>query len=224
MLVTLGLTRLASRKPLSATDFGYDTKPLSKKNIIIIASVFVVTHAAFILLSKIGGVTTNAKAEFLSTGFGKGFTSDLILIISVVIFAPVVEELVYRGVMLRAMHDGLLKFFPKSRSIIGIPALVAISFTAIAFILPHVSNLSVNVYTVSYFITSAGFSVVYLATRSMVAAMVSHSLQSCNAFGQLLVFGHGDVVVSPIIYGIAFLCPVIVYFIGVGIGHFFSRP
>ena len=63
----------------------------------------------------------------------------------------------------------------------------------------------------AYFVTSVGFSVVYLITRSLTAAMVSHSLQSLYAFGGIILFGKGDVVLSPIIYIILFGCPIIVY-------------
>lgn len=216
------VTLITKRKPTSS-DMGFDTKTLTKKNILLILAVFVITHAVFILIAEVGGLKSNAAVEFTNGGFGKDFLTDLILIIAGTIFAPVFEELIYRGFMLRAAHDGMLKYFPKSTSIFRIPAIFAIVVVAIAFIMPHVTNMSVNLITVAYFITSAGFSIVYLLTRSMTLAMVSHSLQSCFAFSQTLVLGHGDYQLSPIIYAISFLCPIIVYFIGTGMQKFFNR-
>lgn len=213
LLIYIVFVFLSKKKPRSA-DLGFDTKTLTKKNIIIVLLTFVITHLIFYFLSKLRGVTSNPQVEFTSGGFGKGFVADLILIIAGTIIAPVFEELIYRGFMLRSFHDGLLKFSPKSTGIFGIPAILSIILTAIAFILPHVADLNISVMTLAYFVTSAGFSIVYLLTRSMTAAMVSHSLQSCFATTQILIFGHGDYVVSPIVYGISIFCPVIVYFIG----------
>lgn len=212
-VTSLGLVWLFSKRKPTISDLGFDTKPLTKINLTIVLSVFIITHLAFYLFGKIG-TNTNIEAEFLEIGFGNGLFSDLTLIIAGTIFAPLFEELVYRGVMLRSIHDGLLHIFPKSISVVGIPALVSIVFTAIAFILPHVSNISFNLLIVGYFLTSAGFSIVYITTRSMIAAMVSHSLQSCVAYSTILIYGHGNLDVSPIIYIISFSCPIIVYFAG----------
>lgn len=220
-LFTLGVVRLASGRRISASDMGFDTKALTKRNVIIILVVFAVTHLAFYFIGKTGTVSSNLHDEFIATGFGQGFLSDLIVITGVVLVAPVVEELVYRGVMLRAIHDGFLRAFPKQRSMFGLPAVIAVSVTALAFIMPHVSQF--NLLILAYFLTSAGFSVVYLMTRSMVAAIVSHSLQSAVAFSTLLLQGHGEVAVSPVIYAIAFCCPVLVYFIGSAIGRIWFR-
>ncbi len=71
--------------------------------------------------------------------------------------------------------------------------------------------------TVSYFLSSAGFSVVYLLSGSMIAAMISHSLQSMYAFVAVLLIGRGNYVLSPVIYLIAFSCPLWVYLIGKGL-------
>lgn len=222
-VISIALVWAFSRKYPTASDLGYGESALTKKNLIIVISVFVVTHLLFYILGKVGGVQSDAVAEFKNGGFGTNFQTDLILITAGSVFAPIFEELVYRGVMFRSFHDGLLRFFPNSKSIAGIPSLLAIAFTAIAFILPHVSNLTFGVMTLAYFITSAGFSLVFLTTGSMVAAMVSHSLQSCVAFMSILVYGHGSYNLSPIIYGIALFCPVIVYFLGSAIGKLFPK-
>lgn len=184
--------------------------------------MFVISHLIFFLIEKLGGASTNAPQLFRDMGFGNGFMTDLIAVLAGTLLAPVIEELVYRGIMFRSIHDGLLRRFPKQRSLLGLPAVIAIIVTAIAFILPHVPDLTINWTTVAYFITSAGFSLVYLLTGSMIAAMVSHSLQSMYAFGGLILLGRGDYQLSPIIYLIVFLCPLWVYLIGHGIKSLFS--
>lgn len=218
LLLSFGVLRLFTKKATTASDMGYDTKFWTKKNIITILIVFVTTHLLFYVLGKMVSTPADMKSEFLLSGYGKGLLTDLIFVISTTILAPVIEELIYRGIMFRAVNDSVLRKFPNSTSLFGIPAIAAIIFAALAFILPHVSNLGINIYTIAYFATSAGFSIVYLVSGNMTAAMVSHSLQSAVAGTQLLYFGKGDYALSPIVMGISILCPVIVYFIGTAIG------
>lgn len=63
----------------------------------------------------------------------------------------------------------------------------------------------------SYLVTGVAFGLVYVLTGSLTAAMVSHSLQSCFAFSQILINGHGNHEVSPILYVIALGCPLWTY-------------
>lgn len=44
---SFGLLRLFARKKITAADLGFDTKTLTKRNIVIILSVFVITHLSF---------------------------------------------------------------------------------------------------------------------------------------------------------------------------------
>lgn len=222
-IIPLALVRLFSKKKITAAHLGFDQPVFTKRNVIVILAVFVVTHLVFFLISELGFAKTDAPAEFIASGLGKGFFTDLTTIIATTIFAPIIEELLYRGVLLRSVHDGLLRLSPRSRSIFSFPAIVSVTVTALAFVLPHVSNFGINALTLAYFLTSAGFSIVYLLTGSMIAAMVSHSLQSAFAFTQLLIFGKGAYPLSPVILAISILCPVIVYFLGKLIAKLFKN-
>ncbi|MDO5690467.1 MAG: type II CAAX endopeptidase family protein, partial [Tissierellia bacterium] len=213
-ILSILLVRIFSRRPITRGDLCYQKDHLTKTDLIIIIAVFVITMLSFAVLSKLGSVTTDVKKEFTAAGFGEGFLSDFVIIVSSTLLAPIVEELVYRGIMLRSIHDGIRRFTPETNSLLSIPVILSITYTAIAFIMPHVSYMNIGVITISYFITSAGFSLVYILTGSMLAAMVSHSLQSCYTFSVILVLGHGDYAVSPIVYGISFLCPILVFFLG----------
>lgn len=211
--LSIGIVWFLQKKRVSKSDLGLDND-INKRSLLIIISVFIVTHLLFFLLAKIGNVTSDASAEFISFGFGKGFLSDLVIILSVTILAPICEEIAYRGVMLRSLHDWFTRIFKKKTPhLFSLPVILAITLTAIAFVLPHVSDITLNVIVVSYFISSIGFSLVYVMTRSLPAAMVSHALQSCYAFSIMLIVGHGAYNISPIIYAVALLCPVIVYFL-----------
>lgn len=53
--------------------------------------------------------------------------------------------------------------------------------------------------------------------------MVSHSLQSCYAIAQVLIFGREDAAVSPILWILVLGCPIWVYFIARGLHAVFPR-
>lgn len=202
--------RAYQRKKPSKSDLWLDND-LNWSSIKIIVIVFIITHICFYLLWKISWAPSNAVTLFKEYGFDKSSWAAIIAIITSVVFAPICEEIFYRGIIFRSLHDGSTRFFKKSKSIFTWPIIISITLTAVAFILPHVQDFKFEVYNIAYFVSSAGFSLVYILTWSLMAAMVSHSLQSCLAFSQILIFWHGDFVVSPFVYIIVFLCPLIVY-------------
>ena len=212
-LVGFALVWLFSSKKPTKRDLGLD-KGVNSRALIIILAVFAVTHLIFYLLAKMSGMSSDTVELFREYGFRDGFWGSFWAVISTVILAPVCEEILYRGLMLRTVHDGLAGKFPENKALWSLPVIVSVIAVAVAFILPHVEDLRFDVMSLAYFVTSAGFSLVYIFTRSLSAAMVSHSLQSCFAFFPILLYGRGDTEVHPIIYIIAFTCPLIVYFIG----------
>lgn len=142
--ISLLLLRIAHKKRPTAKDLGFHQPVFTKRNILIIAAVFVITHLFFYLAGKWGGVSSDATALFIDSGFGQSFTLDLIVIIASTILAPVVEATIYRGVMLRWIHDALMRRFKGSSSIFSVPALAAVVVTALFFIMPHVSEMSLS--------------------------------------------------------------------------------
>lgn len=175
------------RKKPSSSDLGLDVG-LNKFSIALIVVVFIATHLIFYILGKVTGMSSDPVALFKDFGFDKGFTIALITVVSAAILAPVCEEILYRGVMLRAFHDGLRRWF-RSKAKAWVPVVFSVLTVALIFTLPHVSTLQINAVMLSYLISSAGFSMVYILTGSLTAAMVSHSLQSCYAISSILIFG-----------------------------------
>lgn len=127
--------------------------------------------------------------------------------VSSLILAPICEELLYRGVVVRPVHDDLV------RRGLGrwLSAGVAVTLGAVLFALPHLGESLTGRDAVAYLVTGLAFGVVYVLTGSMTATMVSHALQSWASFGQVLLFGRGDSEVSPIVWVIVLGCPLWVY-------------
>lgn len=211
-LLAVGLVWIFQKRKLSRSDLGLDKK-IDKQGFIIIIAVFVISYLLFQLINKFASLPTDPIAEFKNTGLGSGFISDLALIVSGVLLAPICEEIIYRGIMLRSLHDGFFRWVGKKNSrLFSIPVILAITLTALAFILPHVADMKFSALFLAYFITSAGFSLVFILTRSLSAAMVSHSLQSCFTYSVILLESYKLYPLSPIIYIISLSAPIIVYF------------
>lgn len=195
------------------------TRGLTGRDAVVLVVVFVVSHALFWLLSR----TTDpdpgqARRYFEEMNVSGSLTVAVASTVAGVILAPVCEELLYRGAILRPIHDHLARH---GRA--GLGAAAGILVASGAFALPHLGGSLTGAVAASYLVTGVAFGLVYVLTGSMTAAMVSHSLQSCFAFGQILLFGRGDDPVSPIIYVLVFGCPLWTYLCARGLYAIFPK-
>lgn len=205
-VIALFFIRLASRKWPTVEDLGLTTT-ISLKEIGLLLVVFLVTHLFFKVLF-LGDAGDNAQAVqfFEELGLTNGLPYAFAMVASSVLLAPVSEELLYRGLILRAIHDGLLPKLPPPAA-----ALAALLISAALFAMPHLGDSLFNKMALAYLVTGLAFGFVYLRTGSLTAAMVSHSLQSCYAFANVLLYGKGSAPVSPLIYLLVFFCPLWTY-------------
>lgn len=139
---------------------------------------------------------------FEETGLTGSLLTAVAPVVASVIFAPVCEEILYRGAVLRPIHDHIAR-----RGSSTVAAVVSILVSAVLFALPHLGEDATLALVASYIVSGVAFGLVYVLTGSMTAAMVSHSLQSMAAFGQILWFGRGEHEVSPIIWILVLGCP-----------------
>lgn len=183
------------------------TRGMTKRDLVIVAIVFVVSHLLFYVLALGQKDDPDQARRYFDEGnFGGPLLSAAAMLIASVILAPVCEEILYRVGVLRPIHDAMMR-----RGRTTAAPVVAILASAVAFSLPHLGDSLTGVEAMSYLVTGSAFGVVYVLTGSLTAAMVSHSLQSCYAFSQILIFGHGAHDVSPLLYVIAFGCPLWTY-------------
>lgn len=204
-ILSLIFIRLATKKWPTVEELGL-TPRITLKDLALILVVFLVTHAFFMLISM--GVDTSAQAEklFDELGLNHGFAYSLPLVVSSVILAPICEELLYRGIMLRCVHDALIR----QGFLIMAPA-ISLALSSLFFALPHLGGALLDRMSLAYILTGLAFGFVYIRTGSLTAAMVSHSLQSCFAFSNVLLYGRGETAVSPFLYLLVFGCPVWTY-------------
>lgn len=204
-ILSLIFIRLFAKKWPTVEDLGLKPR-ITLQELVLILVVFLLSHAFFILISTGIDSSTQAKQLFEELGLKQGLAYSLPLVFSSVILAPVCEELLYRGVMLRSIHDGLAR----KGFVILAPAL-SLAAASLFFALPHVADSLLGRMSLAYIVTGLAFGFIYIRTGSLTAAMLSHALQSCYAFGNILIYGRGDSAVSPLVYLLVFGCPLWTY-------------
>lgn len=211
-VLSLGVIGLLSRRWPTTLDLGLK-KSLGLREVLLLVVVFVVSHLGFWLLTLGQGTDPDgASRYFKEMGLGGALLPAAAMLFASVILAPVCEELLYRGAIMRPIHDALAR---RGRTLMA--GIISILVSSLAFAMPHLgASLSAGE-AASFVLTGIAFGLVYLITGSMTAAMVAHSLQSCFAFAQVLLFGAGDHEVSPLLYIMVFTCPIIVFLIARGL-------
>ena len=168
------------------------------------------TPLSFLLFAALSllfiAVASRRWPSRLDLGLRRGLTVRDIVVVSSVVLAPVCEEILYRGAMLRPLHDSLAR-----RGRAGLGAVIGITVSTLFFAIPHLAEDTINVMSIAYLLTGAGLGLVYVLTGSLTAAMLGHSLQSMVVFGQVLIFGRGDTDVHPLLWILVFGCPIWVY-------------
>lgn len=206
-LLGLGMVALLARQWPGTRQLAL-TPVLTRGDIGLILVVFVLTHLLFWLLSV--GIDTSDQAStlFAEMQLGRGTANDLAVLLAAVLAAPVVEEVLYRGLLMRSIHDHLAR-----RGHLRAAAIIALAASTLAFAMPHLGEAENWRFVVAYLITGLAFGIVYLRTGSLTAAMVAHAMQSMYAFGSVLLFGRGDAQVSPLAWLLVFGAPLWVYLI-----------
>ena len=216
--LSLGIIALFSRRWPTAADLGLK-KSLTWRHIVLLIAVFAVSHLGFWLLTSGGPSDSGAAGRYFGEqNLGGPLLPAVATLFASVVLAPVCEELLYRGAILRPIHDAIAR-----RGSTLLAAVISILVSAAAFALPHLGGSLTGRQAAAYLITGVAFGLVYVLTGSMTAAMVSHSLQSCFAFAQILILGAGDAHVSPVLYVLVFTCPVIVFLLARGLRAVFPR-
>ncbi|MDO5675331.1 MAG: type II CAAX endopeptidase family protein [bacterium] len=204
--IALLFIRIVSRTWPTTEDLGL-TATIRPKDLALLLVVFLVTHLFFkiLFLGETGG-KAQAVQLFEDLGLKNGLPYAIAMVTSSVVLAPVCEELLYRGIILRAIHDGLARKIP-----LPLAVFASLLVSSVLFAMPHLSDSLFNKIALAYLVSGLAFSFVYIQTGSLTAAMVSHSLQSCYAFATVLLYGKGSTSVSPAIYLLVFGCPLWTY-------------
>lgn len=92
--------------PQAPSDFGLRSAPLWRTlgKLLILLMLFGLLSQ---LYTSAAGVTQDDNERLQNSPFGEGVLADLLLLVLFVVTAPLAEELLFRGVIYRALRDGL---------------------------------------------------------------------------------------------------------------------
>lgn len=132
--ICLLLLRLVSKGKLSREAFGLHLNPLLKP--VLIGSALGVLFFVVSEVVEANNETLRKAGEQVIREFnlGENLVNDLWLVLGVGLFAPVVEEIVFRGAIFQPILKGLRQYraIPK-----GLPLLIALAVSAYAFVSAH---------------------------------------------------------------------------------------
>lgn len=139
-------------------------------------------------------------------GLGLDHSSIAIpLILTVTVFAPIGEEFLYRGLMFRALRDGLTKYLSLKHTI-----MVAIVLSALAFAFSH-GGTEQKPQLAALALMGVLLALSYQLTGSLIAPIMIHSINNTC----VLLIGSwmykDAVTVSPAMLGLIALGPVITF-------------
>ena len=182
--------------PTHPRDLGL-CRGLSPRDGIVVLAVFAVTHLVFWALGRVSGQSGQAEALFAEMALDGPLLPAFGVLFSSVVLAPVCEEILYRGVVLRPIHDHLAR---RGRASTGAAAGIAAS--TLLFAMPHLATDTLDIMALGYLVTGIGLGLTYVLTGSLTATMIGHSLQSTVAFAQILLLGRGDADVHPLLWAL----------------------
>lgn len=159
---------------------------------------------------------TPSEAEALRmAGLGQGARAELILIVMIGIFAPVGEEMIYRGLIYRALRDGLARY---GRFVALVAALV---LSSALFVQAHLTS-GPNLQILQYALFAVVMALAYEFSGSLLTAIGAHALN--NMVVLVMMLGSmGATLTAPWLYAVVCAAPVIATGLGWAVGRLLAR-
>ncbi len=162
---------------------------------------------AFVVIGQVATLTSSALTEAGSkvaaqVGIGESVLRDVTIILSMAVLAPLGEEMIYRGVLFRGLHDAFARSsFGWVRTLAyAVPALLS----AVVFALSHGGE---GQSTQSVFLVIAGliYAWLYWWTGSLTIAVFAHSIT--NAINVVLLATGGRGLTAPVLWLLVAVTP-----------------
>lgn len=153
-----------------------------------VASLLVVLIVSEVFLQSSDEAANSNMKVFESLGFGQGFSNDIWIILTVIVLAPLGEEMLYRGLIMRGLYDGLrnlslAKLQWLSRPILAL--IVAVLLSSFLFADSHGGEgQSVQFYAL--LAMGIVFAIAYAVSGSFFAPVMAHSLNNTVALMMII--------------------------------------
>lgn len=161
---------------------------------------------AFVVIGQLAGRLLASLAEAgeqvsAQVGLGETLLRDVAIILSMTVFAPLGEELIYRGLIFRGLHDAFARGAAWARR--GAYALPAL----ISSVLFAVSHGGEGQSTQLVFLVIAGliYAWIYWRTGSLTVAVFAHSIT--NAINVVILAAGGSGLTTPGLWALVAVSP-----------------
>lgn len=179
---------------------------------------------AFIFESSSQAAAESSAAFIRSLELGKNNLNDILLILSMTVFAPLGEEALYRGLIFRSLYDGIPKIKLASLQRWLRPEFAlgfALVVSAAIFAQAH-GGEGQDAQTIALLLHGIIYALIFVISGSLLAAIMAHALN--NAFALWQVFqAVPDVSLTPIATALIYLGPVLALALALGWQQLFPR-
>lgn len=219
-LFCLFLLRIASKNQLSSYEFGIHLNSILKTTIIGISLGLL--FFGFSELIEASNKTIREGGEQVMENFniGKNITNDFLLILSIGLFAPVVEEIIFRGAIFNSIVQGLKKitFLPK-----WLPLIIGLIVSSYAFVSSHGGggqDAQLGLLAILSIITA--LSIYY--TKNLFAPILIHAVNNNVVFIYTILYRQPrlDPIYSAKLIGFSIACLILCIPLGLLLGKILS--
>lgn len=143
-------------------------------------------------------------------GFWNSKIWDIMLILTVTILAPIVEEILFRWIAFRSILSWLAKF---KKIWINLAFIISTFIVSFSFGSIHLWEEQAIYFIVPYFVLALVFTYIYTKTDSIYTSIISHSLNNSIVVILMLLSLKNLTPTSNFVYFIAILAPIITFLI-----------
>lgn len=174
IVIAFILSALMLRR-LKGTDLGFDTT--FHKNILTYSVLISVFFNAIVFGAEYFNPKLSAASDaaIRSLGLGTSLQHDFVIILTILVFAPLWEEIVFRGLAFRAIRDGLHSKFKNC-----IPTIIALLGSSFIFMDAH-GGEGQSDQLFFLFLLGVLLAVSYLYTGSLLTPILVHSFNNTYA-------------------------------------------
>lgn len=176
--IALVLFRLISKRKVSREELGFHLGGV--KNVITISVLFGVFFFGITEIAELldEQLRKGSQEVASSLNIGKSFLNDLLLLLNIGLFAPVFEEIVFRGAIFYPLYKGLKNYtnLPKY-----VPFLLATVGSVFAFLSSHGGGgQDAQLYLLALMSVIACY--IYYRTESIYAPILFHAINNIIVF------------------------------------------
>lgn len=194
-LVTIALSCVVQPRAVSNQDYGLIWDNLPKLILWTLIAFAVFAGLVYWFEHSSTNAMKASKQVMESLKFGESYSRDLMLILTICVFAPLNEELIYRGVIFRGVWNSLLKQqrlnFGSETSKKWFSFVIATAMSGFLFMSAHGGDgggQDTQIYMILLLgVIACGL---YALTGSLIAPIMFHCLNNSFAVWQSLDAGH----------------------------------